>query len=61
MFDKIKQLAYLRILDDLSDIIEGWDWEEDIYKCGKITPQERKEWAKDRIEEMIEHFEMLEA
>lgn len=39
----------IAIIDDLTNEIDYWDWEEDYYKSGLDTREEWIDWTKERL------------
>jgi hypothetical protein len=50
----IEKSECIRILEDMKVQISIWDWDEDYYRSGLDSKDERVDWTMDRINKVIE-------
>lgn len=49
-----KKEEYIRILTDISNAIDEWEWDEDYHKSGLKDREDRIAWTRTRLSEIIE-------
>jgi hypothetical protein len=57
MYEDVSRKEIIRVLEDIKEHINEWDWDEDYHRSGLAHREDRIEWSRRRIERAIQAVE----